>query len=99
MDLISLACQEVGLDLELDAELVEGIFEDINNYDYEPGYQYGESSAGDRLDMMTPKQLSFNGDLPNTVFTDKDGMESTVILQNTRWTKDSPLSFIVKFWC
>ena len=82
MDLISIACQEVGLDLDIDTELVEGIFEDINNF--ELGQHQVDNSAGDRLDMMTPKQLSFYGDLSNTVFTDKDGQESTVFLQNTR---------------
>jgi len=41
------------------------------------------NEAPDRLEQMTSKQLSFYGDLPNTVFTNQDGKQSTIILQNT----------------
>ena len=87
MDLVSLACEEIGLNLEMESR-----FEDnsvVNVADLNNSYPAMGMSSNirggekvDRLDLMVPKQLSFYGDLPNTVFTDSDGKQSKIILQN-----------------
>ena len=85
MDLISLACQEVGLDLEnisinvSDDSLKQFIKSDFSN----ASQTYVNVAQNDRLNLMMPKQLSFYGDLPNTVFTDNEGKESKIIVQNS----------------
>ena len=86
MDLISIACQEVGLDLENitinvvnDNDFKQIIKSDTNNVTQ----TYVNVSMNDRLNQMMPKQLSFYGDLPNTVFTDNEGKESKIIVQNS----------------
>ena len=90
MDLISLACQEVGLNLELD-ELVN--YDVVDPHQVSVGVDHHEvySDAGsgrlDRLETMASKPLSFSGDLPNTVFTDQDGKNSQIIYQHDRSVK------------
>ena len=85
MDLISIACQEVGLDLEnitinvSDHDYKKFIKSDANNVTQ----TFVNVSMNDRLNQMMPKQLSFYGDLPNTVFTDNEGKESKIIVQNS----------------
>ena len=87
MDLVSLACEEIGLNLEMESRFEDNSVvnvADLNNF--YPAIGMSSNIRGgekvDRLDLMVPKQLSFYGDLPNTVFTDNDGKQSKIILQN-----------------
>lgn len=79
MDLISLACKEVGLDLEHDS-VIDDFIQVHEANGVHPKSISNETQ--DRLEQMTSKQLSFYGDLPNTVFTNHNGKQSTIILQN-----------------
>ena len=96
MDLIALACQEVGLDLtEAAVEVIEVTnqdewrqpWQDDNSQEGWPLAWEEESRAkpGRGPGIVLHKQLSFGGDFSNTVFTDQEGKESAVDLQFERF--------------
>ena len=78
MDLVSLACEEIGLDLNQETK--------IDDYDLlYPSDQNSyivnleENTSG--FDIPLLDSISYYGDLSNTVFTDSEGKETKLIVQ------------------
>ena len=79
MDLVSLACEEIGLDLEHETKIEDN---DISLYLSDGNtsiINLEEDVSG--FDIPIIDSISFYGDLSNTVFTDSEGKETKLIVQ------------------
>ena len=112
MDLVALACQEVGLDLT--EEIVE--FKDVqvpNQDEWRHSSWQDDVSQevwplaweeashvkpGNESRVFLHKQLSFGGGTSSTVFTDHDGRQSTVSLQFTEQSSNSGVSPVTNLY-
>lgn len=79
MDLVSLACEEIGLDLKHETNIEDN---DMLLYPTD-GNTSIINLAEDfsAFDVPTIDSISFYGDLSNTVFTDSEGKETKLIVQ------------------
>ena len=78
MDLVSLACEEIGLDLNQETKIDDNDLiypSDQNSYIV----NLEDNSSG--FDMPLLDSISYYGDLSNTVFTDSEGKETKLIVQ------------------
>ena len=78
MDLVSLACEEIGLDLNHETKIDDNDLlyqSDPNNY----VVNLEDDSSG--FDIPLLDSISYYGDLSNTVFTDSEGKETKLIVQ------------------
>ena len=78
MDLVSLACEEIGLDLNQETKI------DDNDLIYTSDQNsvivnLEDNSSG--FDIPLLDSISYYGDLSNTVFTDSEGKETKLIVQ------------------
>ena len=79
MDLVSLACEEIGLNLEHETK--------IEDNDMSPYLSDGNASIINieedfsGFDVPIIDSITFYGDLSNTVFTDSEGKETKLIVQ------------------
>ena len=78
MDLVSLACEEIGLDLNQETE--------IDDYDLlyssdQNSYIVNLEDISSGFDIPSLDSISYYGDLSNTVFTDSEGKETKLIVQ------------------
>ena len=79
MDLVSLACEEIGLNLEHETK--------IEDNDMSPYLSDGNASIinieedFNGFDVPIIDSITFYGDLSNTVFTDSEGKETKLIVQ------------------
>ena len=79
MDLVSLACEEIGLDLEHETKIEDN---DISLYLSDGNtsiINLEEDVSG--FDIPIIDSISFYGDLSNTVFNDSEGKETKLIVQ------------------
>ena len=79
MDLVSLACEEIGLDLEHETKIEDN---DISLYLSDGNISIiniEEDVSG--FDVPIIDSITFYGDLSNTVFTDSEGKETKLIVQ------------------
>ena len=78
MDLVSLACEEIGLDLNQETKIDDYDLlysSDQNSYIV----NLEENTSG--FDIPLLDSISYYGDLSNTVFTDSEGKETKLIVQ------------------
>ena len=78
MDLVSLACEEIGLDLNQETKIDDNDLiypSDQNSYIV----NLEDNSSG--FDIPLLDSISYYGDLSNTVFTDSEGKETKLIVQ------------------
>ena len=78
MDLVSLACEEIGLDLNQETKIDDNDLlypSDQNSYIV----NLDENFSG--FDIPLLDSISYYGDLSNTVFTDSEGKETKLIVQ------------------
>ena len=79
MDLVSLACEEIGLDLEHETKIEDN---DMSLYLSDGNISIiniEEDVSG--FDVPIIDSITFYGDLSNTVFTDSEGKETKLIVQ------------------
>ena len=77
MDLVSLACEEIGLGLNHETNLEDEFL--LHQSDYNDSYVVNMEKESNGF-IPTPGSISFYGDLSNTVFTDSEGKETKLIL-------------------
>lgn len=77
MDLVSLACEEIGLGLNLETNAEDEFL--LHQSDYNDSYVVNMEKESNGF-IPTPGSISFYGDLSNTVFTDSEGKETKLIL-------------------
>ena len=77
MDLVSLACEEIGLGLNLETNAEDEFL--LHQSDYNDSYVVNMEKEYNGF-IPTPGSISFYGDLSNTVFTDSEGKETKLIL-------------------
>ena len=77
MDLVSLACEEIGLDLNQETKIDDDLL-----YPSDPNsYIVNLEDISSGFDIPSLDSISYYGDLSNTVFTDSEGKETKLIVQ------------------
>ena len=77
MDLVSLACEEIGLDLNQETKIDDDLLYSSDQNSYIVNLE--ENTSG--FDIPLLDSISYYGDLSNTVFTDSEGKETKLIVQ------------------
>ena len=78
MDLVSLACEEIGLDLNQETKIDDYYL----LYPSDPtSYIVNLEDNTSGFDIPLLDSISYYGDLSNTVFTDSEGKETKLIVQ------------------
>ena len=77
MDLVSLACEEIGLDLNQETKIDDDLLYASDQNSYIVNLE--DNSSG--FDIPLLDSISYYGDLSNTVFTDSEGKETKLIVQ------------------
>ena len=75
MDLVSLACEEIGLDLDHETNIED------RDIVCPSEYVVNLEEESNLFDVPMLDTISYYGDLSNTVFTDSDGKETKLIVQ------------------
>ena len=75
MDLVSLACEEIGLDLDHETSIED------RDIVCPSEYVVNLEEESNLFDVPMLDTISYYGDLSNTVFTDSDGKETKLIVQ------------------
>jgi len=95
MDLVSLACEEIGLDLEHETKIEDN---DMSLYLSDGNISIiniEEDVSG--FDVPIIDSITFYGDLSNTVFTDSEGKETKLIVQEDSSRPEKP-PVVVPLW-